>query len=125
MGGVFHRPYQLGQGADSTTTACIDTLYHHFCRARNLDPEMLYSKAYHKRAEPGSDERVTREFAEWQGLTYPKHWSDQEVLKLLHDLTSINNHRLVASIIEALPTLQERFYPVKRHRVSGKGKKGI
>jgi hypothetical protein len=24
------RPYRLGQGADSTTAACIDALYHHF-----------------------------------------------------------------------------------------------
>ena len=119
------RPYRLGQGADSTTAACVDALYHHFCAARALDPEALYSRAYQKRIEPGYDMLQTRQLTEWQGLVYPKQWSDQQVLKLLHDLGAINNHGLVAAILEAMPHLEQRFYPVNRRRATQRGEKNV
>jgi hypothetical protein len=83
---------------------------------RNLDPEALYYKAYQKRTEPGYDMLQTRQLAEWQGLVYPNQWSDQEVLKLLHDLGAMNNHGLVASILEAMPHLEQRFSQVRRRQ---------
>jgi hypothetical protein len=110
LGTFSSRPYRLGQGADSTTVACIDALYHHFCAARNLDPEALYYRAYQKRTEPGYDLLQTRRLAEWQGLVYPNQWDDKEALKLLHDLGAINNHGLVAAILEAVPHLEQCFY---------------
>lgn len=109
QGAFSARPYRLGQGADSSTAACIDALYHHFCSARHLDPDALYFRAYEKPAEPGSDVLLTRQLAEWQGLVYPDQWGEKEVLRLLHDLGSINNHGLVSSIVEALPHLKQRF----------------
>ena len=117
------RPYVLGQGADSTTGACIDTLYRHFCAAKNLDPEALYYTAYGKRTEPGFDEKKSRTFAEWEGLEYPNSWNDQEILLLLHDLASINNHALVSTLLNVYPLLQKRYYPIKHTRSTQSGKK--
>jgi hypothetical protein len=118
QGTFSSRPYRLGQGADSTTAACVDALYRHFCAARKLDPEALYFKAYQKRIEPGYDMLQTRHLAEWQGLVYPNQWSDTAVFKLLHDLGAINNHGLVASILEVIPQLEHRFYHVPRRRAT-------
>lgn len=121
--GMFSvRPYRLGQGADGSATACIDALYRHFCAARDLDPEALYYQAYQKRTEPGYDLLQTRRLAEWQGLVYPMLWGDKEVLKLLHDLGTINNHGLVAAVLEAMPHLRQRLSPVRRHRATSRGR---
>jgi hypothetical protein len=116
LGTFSVRPYRLGQGTDGTASACIDALYRHFCAARDLDPEALYERAYQKRAEPGYDPLQTRRLAEWQGLVYPALWGDKEVLKLLHDLGTINNHGLVSAILEALPQLAPRFYHTRHRR---------
>ena len=110
------RPYRLSQGVDFTTAACVDTLFHHFCVARHLDCEALYYEAYQKRVEPDTDQHITRQLAEWQGLIYPNQWNDSEVLKLLQSLATGNNHGLVTSILKALPHLESRFYPVKEVR---------
>ena len=109
--GTFsRRPYRLNQSVDTTTEASIDALYHHFCAAKNLHPDELYNKAYQGRVESSSDTLVIRQLAEWQGLVYPAQWNDREVIELLHHLASINNHALVALILEAVPHIERRFY---------------
>ena len=99
------RPYTLGQGGDSTIGACIDALYTHMCESKHLDPQALYVRAYPRPSDLEIDSPVIRHLAEWQGVIYPNIWDKQEVLHLLDDLASMNNHALVTVLCETLPSL--------------------
>ncbi len=119
LGPFSARPYRLGQMADFTTANCIDTLFHHFCVARHLDPEALYYDAYQKRKESGADPEVTRQLAEWEGLVYPQQWRDHETRKLLATLSATNQHGLVSSVVKALPHLESQSSPRKKKGGTG------
>jgi len=86
------RPYVLGQACDGTIDSPVFALFYSFCKAKGLNPNELYKKAYGEEQIDWS--RIIKE-AKIQGVKYPKRWSKKEYEGLSKSLTEINNHLLV------------------------------
>ena len=109
--GVFSpRPYELGQGCDGSTHACVLTLYHRFCLDHSLDPIQLYRQAYQEHDGPryeDPDFNFNIRAAEWEGVAYPDQWDFAALQGLLKSLYAINCRSLVAVLEETSPYLQQ------------------
>lgn len=117
LGTFSPRPYRIGQGSDGTTGSCILASFYQFCVSASLDPVALYLQAYPGGLEADHHLHTTRQIAAWQGVIYPASWGEQEIRRLLRDLSSSNNHRLATLVWEeAQPRLAGGFTPMRKSR---------
>lgn len=99
------RPYRLAQPCDGSIDSSVHALFYAFCQANNLDARTLYLEAYPDTKKENVNYQEIIEFAEWQGVKYPKKWGEKEFDGLIESLTEINNHSLVGILEEYRPML--------------------
>jgi hypothetical protein len=93
------RPYRLAQPCDGSINSCVLALFVHRCEEAGHCPTRLYHQAYDDREQtPAWTEAIA--FAEWQGVAYPAHWGEAEIVGLLESLHAINQHSLTAIVAE-------------------------
>jgi hypothetical protein len=98
------RPYQLSQACDGTIDDCVNALFITFCQHRGLDSEAIYKKAYPEE-DSCYDSKYRKKVlvrAAMQGVAFPKIWGEAEIQGLCESLHEINNHQLVAMLVEAV-----------------------
>lgn len=91
------RPYKPGQACDGTIDTPVIALFIHFCERLRLNPNEIYSEAY-----PGEtiDCALTKKNAEWEGVAYPKMWTEKNRKLLAQSLHNVNNHSLANVLYE-------------------------
>lgn len=100
------RPYTLRQRCDGSTDSCVHALCYNFCDALGLNYDKLYKEAYPDITYEDNKAEVI-EFANWQGVEYPKQWDTKAFEGLIERLLQINNRSFAQRIEEEVEELKE------------------
>ncbi|HTF18289.1 MAG TPA: hypothetical protein VK658_09475 [Chryseolinea sp.] len=99
-----YRPYSPGQACDGTISACVIALFIDLCKHRNVNPVMIWNAAYpDKKPRVNKKElALTKSFADWQRVAYPKQWDAVQIELMLESLHNANFHQLATTVSEEL-----------------------
>ena len=98
------RPYCPGQACDGTISSCVIALFIDLCKQRNVSPVKIWNTAYpDERPRLSKKElKLRKEFADWQGVAYPRQWDTVQVELMIESLHNANYHQLATTISEEL-----------------------
>lgn len=104
FGLASHRPYTPGQACDGTISACVTALFIDLCKHRNINPVTVWNTAYPDKKESVKKKELelTKEFAEWQSVAYPKQWDAVQIELMIESLHNASFHQLVTVVREEL-----------------------
>lgn len=94
------RPYKPGQACDGTINTAVIALFIHFCEKSSLNPSEIYAEAYPGETLSPAECSTTKNNAEWEGVAYPKKWTDKNRKLLAQSLHNANNHQLANILYE-------------------------
>lgn len=101
--GMFSpRPYQPGQTCDGTISSTSTALFLAYCKHRKMNPLFIYRAAYPDERTTKKDLVVMQEFADWQGVGYPKVWDSETFSLMIDSLHNANHHNLANQLQEEL-----------------------
>jgi hypothetical protein len=78
-GKLLRRPYCLAQEADACSEWCVIALFCHLCRTTGADAAALLARIYPQWKWGSQLLEEIQEEAEWQGVQYPKAWTDDAI----------------------------------------------
>lgn len=99
-----YRPYSPGQACDGTISACVTALFIDLCKHRNVNPVTIWNTAYPDEKPRVSKKNLglTKNFADWQRVAYPRHWDAVQIDLILESLRHANFHQLATVVSEEL-----------------------